>query len=143
MPTSRRRWLPDNMASTGDVDDHGETARLIGDEQDRASLDDDYNLRKKSARYSRRNILLIIVYAGIGFFAVLLVAAMYVAASLSTLCCSLLKKIKICNLPIFVLSSLPYLGLPQRPFGLHMPSRSLPEVGPILPLLPRPIFHRP
>ena len=85
MSASRRRWLPDSMASTGDVDNDGETARLMGDEQDQANLDDDYNPRKKSVRYSYRKSLLVLVYAGIGLFSVLLVAAMYVASLLSTL----------------------------------------------------------
>lgn len=71
MPESRRRWLSDTMASTAE-----EEARLMGDDQDQVSLDDDYNMSKKSGRPQHRKILLVFIYSGIAFISILLFAAM-------------------------------------------------------------------
>ena len=75
MPESRRRLFPNSMASTAE-----EQARLI--DSDRESLDDDYNPRKKIDQAHRRKLYLALIYGGLGFICILLIASMYVIRSL-------------------------------------------------------------
>ena len=57
------------MASTA-----GEQTRLIGDNHE--NLDDDYNPRKRIDRAHRQKLHLALIYCGLGFICILLIASM-------------------------------------------------------------------
>ena len=76
MTESRRRWLPNSMATISD-----EQARLMGDDEE--ILDDDYNPHKKIDRAHRQKLYLALIYGGLGFIGILLIASMYVLYLLS------------------------------------------------------------